>query len=150
MKIFLDSARKTTEVFQQFMHVTDDYGFSKNIVPMRLAQLGDEQLISSAQAKKSELKLLHQDFLVVLIRQLACIVRHASPLLLTTLYNRQTWHKPFKTEYRHPCHQTRTSPLPVLWPPPGLRREVRCVRRRLHPPVRPCLHARRATAIRWR
>jgi hypothetical protein len=52
MHISLDSARTTTEVFQQFMNVPDDYDFSKTIVPMRLAQLGDEQLISRSQAKR--------------------------------------------------------------------------------------------------
>jgi len=52
MHISLDSTRTTTEVFQQFMNVPDDYDFSKTIVPMRLAQLGDEQLISRSQAKR--------------------------------------------------------------------------------------------------
>ena len=52
MLISLDSACTTTEVFQQYMNVPDDYDFSKTIVPMRLAQLGDEQLISRSQAKR--------------------------------------------------------------------------------------------------
>jgi anti-sigma regulatory factor (Ser/Thr protein kinase) len=52
MNISLLSARTTTEVFQQFMNAPEDYDFSKTIVPMKLAQLGDEQLISRSQAKR--------------------------------------------------------------------------------------------------
>lgn len=52
MNIALTSARTTTEIFQQFMNVPQDYDFSKTIVPMKLAQLGDEQLISRSQAKR--------------------------------------------------------------------------------------------------
>lgn len=52
MKIALTSARTTTEIFQQFMNVPQNYDFSKTIVPMKLAQLGDEQLISRSQAKR--------------------------------------------------------------------------------------------------
>lgn len=52
MSIELDSQRTTTEVFQMFMNVPDDFDFSKTIVPMRLAQIGDEQLISRSQAKR--------------------------------------------------------------------------------------------------
>lgn len=52
MAIPLDSPRTTTEVFQAFMNVPDDYDFSKTIVPMKLAQIGDEQLVSRSQAKR--------------------------------------------------------------------------------------------------
>ena len=34
------------------MNAPDDYDFSKTVVPMKLAQLGDEQLISRSQAKR--------------------------------------------------------------------------------------------------
>jgi hypothetical protein len=52
MNILLSSTRTTTEVFQQFMNAPEDYDFSKTVVPMKLAQLGDEQLISRSQAKR--------------------------------------------------------------------------------------------------
>jgi STAS-like domain of unknown function (DUF4325) len=52
MQISLDSQRTTTDVFNQFMNAPEDFDFSKTIVPMKLAQLGDEQLISRSQAKR--------------------------------------------------------------------------------------------------
>lgn len=52
MAIRLDSQRTTTEVFQAFMNAPEDYDFSKTIVPMKLAQIGDEQLVSRSQAKR--------------------------------------------------------------------------------------------------
>jgi hypothetical protein len=44
------SARSTKEVFDSFSD--DDYGFTKTIVPVRLAQYSDEMLISRSQAKR--------------------------------------------------------------------------------------------------
>jgi anti-sigma regulatory factor (Ser/Thr protein kinase) len=52
MAIDLNSQRTTTEVFQSFMNAPEDYDFSKTIVPMKLAQIGDEQLVSRSQAKR--------------------------------------------------------------------------------------------------
>ena len=52
MRIALDSERTTTDVFNQFMNAPEDFDFSKTIVPMKLARLGDEQLISRSQAKR--------------------------------------------------------------------------------------------------
>ena len=52
MRIALDSERTTSAVFNQFMNAPEDYDFSKTIVPMKLARLGDEQLISRSQAKR--------------------------------------------------------------------------------------------------
>ena len=52
MQIALSSNRTTTEVFQQFMNAPEDYDFSKTIVPMKLAQWGNEHLISRSQAKR--------------------------------------------------------------------------------------------------
>ncbi len=52
MGISLNSQRTTTEVFQAFMNAPEDYDFSKTVVPMRLAQIGDEQLVSRSQAKR--------------------------------------------------------------------------------------------------
>lgn len=52
MRIGLDSERTTSDVFNQFMNAPEDFDFSKTIVPMKLARLGDEQLISRSQAKR--------------------------------------------------------------------------------------------------
>jgi hypothetical protein len=48
----LNSRRTTAEVFQAYMDAPDDFDFSKTIVPMRLALIGDERLISRSQAKR--------------------------------------------------------------------------------------------------
>jgi anti-sigma regulatory factor (Ser/Thr protein kinase) len=52
MRIALESDRTTKDIFQQFMNAPEDFDFSKTIVPMKLARLGDEQLISRSQAKR--------------------------------------------------------------------------------------------------
>jgi anti-sigma regulatory factor (Ser/Thr protein kinase) len=52
MRVALDSERTTSDVFNQFMNAPEDFDFSKTIVPMKLARLGDEQLISRSQAKR--------------------------------------------------------------------------------------------------
>jgi hypothetical protein len=52
MRIALDSERTSSDVFNQFMNAPEDFDFSKTIVPMKLARLGDEQLISRSKAKR--------------------------------------------------------------------------------------------------
>jgi anti-sigma regulatory factor (Ser/Thr protein kinase) len=52
MSIALDSPRTAANVYAQFTNAPDDFDFSKTIVPMKLAQYGDEQLISRSQAKR--------------------------------------------------------------------------------------------------
>ena len=52
MDIALTSTRTLTEIYAQFTEAPEDYDFSKTIVPMRLAQYGDEQLVSRSQAKR--------------------------------------------------------------------------------------------------
>jgi len=52
MRIGLESARTTAEVFQQFMDAPEDYGFTKTVVPMNLARYGDEGLVSRSQARR--------------------------------------------------------------------------------------------------
>lgn len=52
MRITLTTDRTSNDVFQQFMNAPDDFDFSKTIVPMKLARLGDEHLISRSQAKR--------------------------------------------------------------------------------------------------
>lgn len=52
MRISLASLRTAAQVYAQFTKAPEDYDFSKTIVPMRLAQLGGEQLLSRSQAKR--------------------------------------------------------------------------------------------------
>lgn len=52
MSIDVNSQRTTTDVYSQFTKVPEDYNFSKTIVPMKLARLGDEQFVSRSQAKR--------------------------------------------------------------------------------------------------
>lgn len=52
MELARDSVRKISEVFDAFSSGPDDYDFAKTIVPVRLAKVGDENLISRSQAKR--------------------------------------------------------------------------------------------------
>ncbi len=52
MRIALDSSRTAAEIYSQFTNAPEDYDFSKTIVPMKLAQFGDEHLVSRSQAKR--------------------------------------------------------------------------------------------------
>jgi hypothetical protein len=47
-----NTARTTKEIFDSFASEDDDYGFTKTVVPVRLAQYGQEELISRSQAKR--------------------------------------------------------------------------------------------------
>lgn len=51
MKLNNHTARTTTKVFDQFAFGAD-FGFNKTVVPVRLAQYGNDQLISRSQAKR--------------------------------------------------------------------------------------------------
>ncbi len=51
MKLNNHTARTLRKVFDQFTS-GDQYGFSKTIVPVKLAQYGDDKLISRSQAKR--------------------------------------------------------------------------------------------------
>ena len=50
MKLQNHSLRNEQEVFERF--ADEDHGFSKTVVPVRLAQYGDERLMSRSQAKR--------------------------------------------------------------------------------------------------
>lgn len=52
MEIDLASQRTTSEVYAKFTNAPDDFDFSRTVVPMRMAQFGDEQLVSRSQAKR--------------------------------------------------------------------------------------------------
>lgn len=51
MKLSNKTTRTTQEVFDSFTS-DEDYGFTKTAVPVRLAQYGDETLVSRSQAKR--------------------------------------------------------------------------------------------------
>ena len=51
MKINNHTARTTKKIFDQYSS-GDDYGFNKTVVPVRLAQYGNDKLISRSQAKR--------------------------------------------------------------------------------------------------
>lgn len=52
MKIAVDSKRQPADIYAQFTSSPEDFNFSKTVVPMKLATLGDEQLVSRSQAKR--------------------------------------------------------------------------------------------------
>lgn len=51
MKINNHTARNVKKVFDQYT-AGDDFGFDKTVVPVRLAQYGDDKLVSRSQAKR--------------------------------------------------------------------------------------------------
>jgi hypothetical protein len=51
MKLNNNTSRTSKQVFDDFSS-GDDYAFTKTVVPVRLAQYGDEQLVSRSQAKR--------------------------------------------------------------------------------------------------
>lgn len=52
MQLHNHTARTTKKVFDQFSSDEEDYRFTKTVVPVRLAQYGDDQLVSRSQAKR--------------------------------------------------------------------------------------------------
>lgn len=52
MSISQKSKRTTRSVFSKFTNSSDDFGFEKTIVPVKLARYGNENLISRSQAKR--------------------------------------------------------------------------------------------------
>ncbi len=46
------SDRTPEDVFRRYASEEDDYGFTKTVVPVRLAREGSEQLVSRSQAKR--------------------------------------------------------------------------------------------------
>lgn len=52
MSIALDSMRTTADVYAEYTNAPDDFDFSKTVVPMKLAQYGEEHLVSRSQAKR--------------------------------------------------------------------------------------------------
>lgn len=57
MAIDVTSTRTAKQVFDEYSSGSDDYTFAKTVVPVRLAQVGDENLISRSQAKRLMLRV---------------------------------------------------------------------------------------------
>ena len=51
MELVNHTARSVSKVFKQFTS-GDDFGFTKTVVPVRMAQYGDDNLVSRSQAKR--------------------------------------------------------------------------------------------------
>jgi anti-sigma regulatory factor (Ser/Thr protein kinase) len=52
MRIYNESRRMIADVFAEYSSGPDDYAFAKTVVPVRLAKLGHENLVSRSQAKR--------------------------------------------------------------------------------------------------
>ena len=52
MKMNIYSPRTTTEIFDRYTSEEGEYGFSRTLVPVKLAQYGTEQLVSRSQARR--------------------------------------------------------------------------------------------------
>lgn len=52
MSLSNHTARTTAKVFDEYTDGEDNYGFNKTVVPVNLAQYGNDQLISRSQAKR--------------------------------------------------------------------------------------------------
>jgi anti-sigma regulatory factor (Ser/Thr protein kinase) len=52
MRLHNHTARTIRKVFDQFTSDDDDYRFNKTVVPVELAQYGDDKLVSRSQAKR--------------------------------------------------------------------------------------------------
>jgi len=50
--IGVDSTRTVKQVFDRFSSGPDEYSFARTIVPVKLARIGDDQLVSRSQAKR--------------------------------------------------------------------------------------------------
>jgi anti-sigma regulatory factor (Ser/Thr protein kinase) len=52
MRLHNHTSRTTKSVFDQYISADEDFGFTKTVVPVRLAQYGDDNLVSRSQAKR--------------------------------------------------------------------------------------------------
>lgn len=52
MQIAVDSTRSAKDIIDQYSSGPEDYSFAKTVVPVRLAKVGDENLVSRSQAKR--------------------------------------------------------------------------------------------------
>lgn len=52
MEVATDSPRTVESVFAEYSSGPDDYAFARTVVPVRLAKVGDENLVSRSQARR--------------------------------------------------------------------------------------------------
>lgn len=52
MQLATASVRTAAEIFAEYSSGPDEYSFARTVVPVRLAKVGDEQLVSRSQAKR--------------------------------------------------------------------------------------------------
>ena len=52
MELSNHTSRTTKKIFDQYASPDGDYGFNKTVVPVNLAQYGNDKLISRSQAKR--------------------------------------------------------------------------------------------------
>lgn len=52
MEISLDSGRNLADVFNEYVSDREEYTFDKTIIPVNLAKIGEENLVSRSQAKR--------------------------------------------------------------------------------------------------
>jgi hypothetical protein len=52
MQLSNHTARTERKIFDEFASEEGDYGFTKTVIPVRLAQYGDDKLVSRSQAKR--------------------------------------------------------------------------------------------------
>ena len=52
MKLKNNTSRTLKQIFDKFTSNDDNFGFTKTVVPVRMAQYGDEKLVSRSQAKR--------------------------------------------------------------------------------------------------
>jgi anti-sigma regulatory factor (Ser/Thr protein kinase)/biotin operon repressor len=52
LKLNNHTSRTTKKIFDKFTSADGDYGFTKTVVPVRLAQYGNDKLVSRSQAKR--------------------------------------------------------------------------------------------------
>ena len=52
MRIDTESSRTVESIFSEYSSGPDDYAFARTVVPVRLAKVGDENLVSRSQAKR--------------------------------------------------------------------------------------------------
>jgi anti-sigma regulatory factor (Ser/Thr protein kinase) len=57
MQIATDSPRIDSEIFNAYSSGPDEYAFARTVVPVRLAKIGDENLVSRSQAKRLLLRV---------------------------------------------------------------------------------------------
>ncbi|MES2403232.1 MAG: DUF4325 domain-containing protein [Pseudomonadota bacterium] len=73
MQIAIKSKRTAKQVFDTFSSGPDDYAFAKTVVPVRLARVGDENLVSRSQAKRLMQRIERFRTVVLDFAGIACI-----------------------------------------------------------------------------